>query len=57
MNNKNKILTPSVSEVAMYQGATELALMLSFAHSHAKFFVNWLIAPKQRILAGHATNP
>ena len=27
------------------QGATLLVLILSFAHSHAKFFVNWLIAP------------
>ena len=33
--------THSVSEVEMYPGATELILMLSFAHSHAKFFANW----------------
>lgn len=29
----------------MYQGATALLLILSFAHSQAKFFVSWLIAP------------
>ena len=33
--------THSVSEVEMYPGATELILMLNFAHSHAKFFANW----------------
>jgi hypothetical protein len=26
----------------MYPGATELVLMLSLAHSHAKFFDNWI---------------
>ena len=33
--------TRSVSEVEMYAGATELILMMSFAHLHAKFFANW----------------
>lgn len=31
--------------VAMTQGAMVLALMLSLAHSHAKFLDIWLIAP------------
>ena len=31
----------------MYQGATALLLILSFAHSHAKFFVSWFIAPEK----------
>jgi len=29
----------------MYQGATALLLILSFAHSQARFLVSWLIAP------------
>lgn len=33
-------------EVLIYQGATALLLIPSFAHSQAKFFVSWLIAPK-----------
>ena len=39
-------LTPSVSEVEMYPGAIEFILMLSFAHSHAKFFANWFMTAK-----------
>ena len=38
-------LTLSTREVLMYQGETELTRMLSLAHSHAKFFVIWFIAP------------
>ena len=40
-----KNVTASMRGVRINQGATELALMLSFAHSHAKLFANWLIAP------------
>lgn len=42
---KEKSLTVSAAEVAMTPGAMELALMLSQAHSHAKFLASWLIAP------------
>lgn len=33
-------------EVLIYQGATALTLIPSLAHSHAKFLVSWLIAPR-----------
>ena len=42
---EGKDLTGSVSGVLMNQGAMLLVLILSFAHSHAKFFANWFIAP------------
>ena len=38
--------TCSTMEVLTYQGATELTLILSLAHSQAKFLVSWLIAPE-----------
>lgn len=39
-DSKVKRLTCLTIEVLMYQGATALLLMLSFAHSHAKFLVS-----------------
>lgn len=42
---EKKKITCSTIEVLMYQGATALLLMLSFAHSQARFLVSWLIAP------------
>lgn len=41
-------LTLSTSEVLIYHGETELTRILSFAHSHAKFFVIWFIAPEKQ---------
>ena len=38
-------ITSSFIGVLMNQGATELTLILSLAHSHARFLVSWLIAP------------
>ena len=35
-----KVITGWAKGVLMYQGATQLVLILSFAHSHAKFFVS-----------------
>jgi hypothetical protein len=46
-NHISRTLTSSTSEVLIYHGATELVLMLSFAHSHAKFLANWFMAPKK----------
>ena len=34
----------------MYDGATALVLILSLAHSHAKVFVSWFIAPEKYIV-------
>lgn len=42
-------LTGSTSEVLMYHGATEFVRILSFAHSQARFFVNWFIAADKKI--------
>lgn len=52
--------TGSVRGVLMNQGATQLVLILSFAHSHAKFLVSWFIAAAKRIKefnsVGHISN-
>jgi hypothetical protein len=37
----------------MNQGATELTLILSLAHSHARFLVSWLIAPLEAEYIGY----
>jgi hypothetical protein len=42
---KMRLLTSSDIEVLTYHGATELLLMWSFAHSHARFFASWFVAP------------
>lgn len=47
-NGIKQKLTCSTMEVLIYQGATALLLIPSFAHSQARFFVSWLIAPKSR---------
>lgn len=39
-------ITGAVIVVLTPHGATVLVRILSFAHSHAKFFVIWLIAPE-----------
>ena len=44
---KRNWITWSTIGVLMYQGATALLLILSSAHSHAKFFVSWFIAPEK----------
>lgn len=41
-------LTGSTKGVLMNHGATELLLLLSFAHSHAKLLASWFIAPTLR---------
>lgn len=38
-----------IIEVLITQGATVLVRMLSFAHSHAKFFVSWFMAPASKV--------
>jgi len=44
-NIANKNVTFSRRGVLIGPGAIQLVLMLSLAHSHAKFFVIWFIAP------------
>jgi len=46
-----KIFTGSVKGVLICPGATELALMLSLAHSHAKFLASWFSAPIKKTKA------
>ena len=41
-------LTASTKGVLINQGATQLLLILSFAHLHAKSLVSWFIAPASR---------
>jgi len=45
------MVTLSPRGVLIGPGATQLVLMLSFAHSHAKFFVTWFIAPACQLRA------
>ena len=42
---EGKLATASASGVFIGPGATQFVLILSFAHSQAKFFVSWFIAP------------
>lgn len=42
--HKAIMITCSIRDVLVTQGTTQLLLILSFAHSHAKYFVNWFKA-------------
>lgn len=46
MDMGNDIFTGSARGVWMNPDAMELTLMLSFAHSHAKYFASWFMALK-----------
>jgi hypothetical protein len=43
---RKRDITSGVIVVRTAHGATVFVRILSFAHSHAKFFVIWLIAPE-----------
>lgn len=54
-----KYVTGSMRGVLINQGATQLDLMLSFAHSHARFFISWFSAPARKFKEkklGHEIN-
>jgi len=45
--NKSNALTSSDKGVLITPGATQLVLILSRAHSHAKLLESWFIAPER----------